>query len=65
MMGDQLKQMNTENPLATNAFSSIERSNTNDVEVVSILNSQLAERDATIKMMMSQMEDVKRKSFMY
>ena len=60
-----LEQTPISNPLSTNGFSSIDHRDVKgpDSELVTILNTQLADRDATIKNMQFQLEDVKRRSF--
>ena len=53
------------NPLSTNGFSSIDQrefKNGSDPEITMILSSQITERDATIRAMQQQIDELKRRS---
>ena len=55
------------NPLSTNGFSSIDQREYNkngDFELNQILSSQISDRDATIKAMQQQIDDLKRRSLL-
>lgn len=54
------------NPLSTNGFSSIDQREykNGDFELNQILSSQISDRDATIKAMQQQIDDLKRRSLL-